>query len=165
MTGQQIEGRHIMRNSIKLTVLGCVAAGMILVAACGREEPQKPVDNAGGADAMPMDMEHDMADGMHDMEGMLQDMGDAERGMTAETTNEGAALFQQHCAVCHPDGGNIINPEKPLHRDALKENGVTSTADIVAIMRNPGPGMTTFGPDTVSDAQAEKIAEHILATY
>jgi cytochrome c6 len=158
MTGQQIEGRQIMRNSIKMTVLGCVAAGMILVAGCGREEPQEPVGNAGGADAMPMDMEHDMADGM-------QDMGDAERDMMAETTNDGAALFQQHCAVCHPDGGNIINPEKPLHRDALEENGVTSTADIVAIMRNPGPGMTTFGPEAVSDAQAEKIAEHILATY
>jgi cytochrome c6 len=24
----------------------------------------------------------------------------------------GEAGFKQHCAICHPDGGNIINPQK-----------------------------------------------------
>lgn len=26
--------------------------------------------------------------------------------------NSGEALFKEHCASCHPDGGNILNPRK-----------------------------------------------------
>jgi cytochrome c6 len=77
----------------------------------------------------------------------------------------GQALFEQHCAVCHPNGGNIINPDKPLDRAALTRNGITDAAAIVAIMRKPAPGMLTFGPDILSEAEAEKIADYILDTF
>jgi cytochrome c6 len=77
----------------------------------------------------------------------------------------GKALFQQHCAACHPDGGNIINPDFPLHKAKLREHNITKPGDIVEKMRNPGPGMTKFDKNTVSDKDAEEIADYILKTY
>jgi len=77
----------------------------------------------------------------------------------------GKALFEQHCAVCHPNGGNIINPAKPLDKESLAANGIKSPADIVAIMRNPGPGMTPFGTGIIPDKAAMQLAEYILKTY
>jgi cytochrome c6 len=77
----------------------------------------------------------------------------------------GEALFKANCAVCHPDGGNIINPQKPLHQKQREANGVKTAADIVQKMRNPGPGMTKFDEKTIPDADAKKIAEYILKTF
>jgi cytochrome c6 len=77
----------------------------------------------------------------------------------------GQELFKEHCAVCHPDGGNIVNPEKTLHKKALEANNVKTAAEIVNKMRNPGPGMQKFDSKTVSDSDAKKIAEYILSTF
>ncbi|MBP2689213.1 MAG: cytochrome c, class [Deltaproteobacteria bacterium] len=70
----------------------------------------------------------------------------------------GAKLFQQHCAACHPGGGNIIKPAMTLHKKDLDANGVKTAKDIVGKMRNPGPGMTRFDAKTVSDKDAQEIA-------
>ncbi|MEZ4485314.1 MAG: hypothetical protein R2864_12250 [Syntrophotaleaceae bacterium] len=35
---------------------------------------------------------------------------------SAAADKDGRELFQQHCAICHPGGGNIINPNKTLGR-------------------------------------------------
>jgi cytochrome c6 len=77
----------------------------------------------------------------------------------------GPELFKEHCAVCHPEGGNIINPGKTLHKKDLTANDVKNSDDILRKMRSPGPGMTTFDKSTVSDGDAKKIAEYILATF
>ena len=77
----------------------------------------------------------------------------------------GKQLFNEHCVVCHPDGGNIINPEKTLHKKELNEHKLTRADDIVALMRNPGPGMTSFDKETIPDEFAEKIARYILDTF
>jgi len=52
----------------------------------------------------------------------------------------GAKLFQQHCAACHPDGGNIIKPALTLRKKDMDARGVKTAEDIVGKMRNPGPG-------------------------
>ena len=83
----------------------------------------------------------------------------------ATAAPSGEALFRQHCAVCHPDGGNIVKPEYTLHAKALAAHRIGKAADIVGRMRNPGPGMTRFDAATVSDAEATAIAEYILATF
>jgi cytochrome c6 len=75
------------------------------------------------------------------------------------------AEFDKHCAVCHPSGGNIINKAKPLTKEARTTNGIKSWKDIVAKMRNPGPGMTKFDKKTISDKEAKAIAEYILKTF
>ncbi|MCD4688217.1 MAG: c-type cytochrome [Desulfuromonadaceae bacterium] len=79
--------------------------------------------------------------------------------------NDGQALFQKHCAVCHPGGGNIINPSKTLDGETLVANGITTVGDIVDNVRQPGPGMTRFSKDQLSDREAGRIAEYILQSY
>ncbi len=86
-------------------------------------------------------------------------------GISNGQGKKGQALFQQHCAVCHPDGGNIVNPKKTLHAKDREANGVKTASDIVHIMRNPGPGMTKFDVKTIPDTDAKEIAEYELKTF
>ena len=78
---------------------------------------------------------------------------------------DGKKEFEKYCAVCHPNGGNSINAQKPLHRKSLRANGVKSAKDIIGKMRNPGPSMTKFDEKTISNAEAKAIAEYILKTF
>jgi cytochrome c6 len=85
----------------------------------------------------------------------------ASRGM-ADQALSGETLFKQHCAVCHPDGGNIVNPKKTLHKQDREANNIKTVKDIVNKMRNPGPGMIKFDEKTIPDKQAKEIAEYVL---
>ena len=89
--------------------------------------------------------------------------------LNAQADTEGKmdakAEFQKHCAVCHPDGGNVINKAKPLTKEARKANGIKSWKDIVAKMRNPGPGMTKFDKTEIPEKEAKAIAEYIIKTF
>jgi len=78
---------------------------------------------------------------------------------------DGKKEFEKYCAVCHPNSGNIINPQKPLSAKSLKANKVAGVDNIVATMRNPGPGMTKFDEKTIPDKTAVAIAEYIIKTY
>ena len=84
---------------------------------------------------------------------------DAGQGMTGEQ------LFQKHCAVCHPNGSNIVNPADTLYRKTLAAHDIKTPADIIGKMRKPGPGMTKFDKKTLPDGDAKKIAEYILKTF
>jgi cytochrome c6 len=77
----------------------------------------------------------------------------------------GEELFKQHCVMCHPDGGNIVNPQYTLHNKGLKTHKIKNAGDIVKKMRHPGEGMTKFDTKTLSDQDATKIAEYILKTF
>ena len=77
----------------------------------------------------------------------------------------GEAEFKEHCAVCHLDGGNIINPKKTLHKGDREANNIRNEADIIKTMRKPGPGMTTFDEKTLSDDQAKEVAKYIFKTF
>jgi cytochrome c6 len=78
---------------------------------------------------------------------------------------DGKKEFEEHCAACHKDGGNTITPTKTLSKKDREANGVRSAKDIIAKMRKPGPGMTTFGTKTLSDKDAKAIAGYILKTF
>jgi cytochrome c6 len=86
-------------------------------------------------------------------------------GTASSENNNGEALFTQHCSVCHPDGGNIVNPQKTLHKKDREANGVKTASDIINKMRNPGPGMTQFDEKTIPDNDATEIAGYILGTF
>jgi cytochrome c6 len=77
----------------------------------------------------------------------------------------GEQAFEKNCTVCHKDGGNIINPAKTLHKKDLEANGITKPADIIAKMRNPGPGMTKFDQKAIPDRTARAIAEYVLKSF
>jgi cytochrome c6 len=78
---------------------------------------------------------------------------------------DGKKEFDEHCAVCHKDGGNLINPAKTLSKKDRAANGVKSAKDIMKLMRKPGPGMTAFNSKTISDKEAKAIADYILKTF
>ena len=78
---------------------------------------------------------------------------------------DGKTEFQEHCASCHPNGGNVVNPKKTLSKKVLKANGVNNAKDIIAKMRNPGPGMTKFDAKEVPDKEAMAIAGYIMKTF
>ena len=80
-------------------------------------------------------------------------------------TKSGEELFKQHCAVCHPEGGNIINAKKTLHGKDLKANNIRNAEDIVKAMRNPGPGMNKFDEKTLPAKEAKEIAEYVLKAF
>jgi len=82
-----------------------------------------------------------------------------------QTSEAGKNLFKQHCAACHPDGGNVIKPDKTLHKEALAAHNIKTPEDIIGKMRNPGPGMSMFDKATIPDNEAEEIAEYILKTF
>jgi len=91
----------------------------------------------------------------------------AAAGFAKEETKSasGEELFKTHCAACHPDGGNIVNPQKTLHKKDRQTNNINKPQDIINKMRNPGPGMTQFDKPTISDKDAKKIAEYIIKTF
>jgi cytochrome c6 len=78
---------------------------------------------------------------------------------------DGKAEFEEHCAVCHPNGGNIINQAKGIGKKQLEANGVKGAKGIVGKMRKPGPGMTQFDKKAISDKEAKAIADYILKTF
>jgi len=86
-------------------------------------------------------------------------------GVSKETDIKGESLFKQNCSPCHPEGGNVINPQKTLHKKDREANGVKKASDIVGKMRNPGQGMTKFDEKTIPDKDAKEIAEYILKTF
>lgn len=77
----------------------------------------------------------------------------------------GESLFTKHCALCHPNGGNIVNAAKTLHAKDREANNVKTKEDIVKLMRNPGPGMIKFGADVIPEKEAMAIAEYIMKTF
>ena len=81
----------------------------------------------------------------------------------AEKTGE--QLFTEHCAVCHAEGGNIINPKKTLLKKDLFANNIKTADDIIKTIRKPGPGMTAFDVKTISDKEARKIADYIFKKF
>lgn len=46
---------------------------------------------------------------------------------------DGVQLFENHCAGCHINGGNIIRRGKTLKLAALQRNGIDGPEDIAAI--------------------------------
>ena len=97
---------------------------------------------------------------------MLVVTGLASTGLAAGTKgNKGEELFKKHCAVCHPNGSNTLNPKKPLSRKEREANGVKTAKDIIMKMRNPGPGMTKFDEKTVPKQDAKAVAEYVIKTF
>jgi len=89
----------------------------------------------------------------------------AAAGEQSAKAHPGEKLFTQQCAVCHPQGGNIINPQKNLSKKFLNANTIMTEEDIIKIMRKGAPGMSKFDTATISDEDAKLIAGYILKTF
>jgi cytochrome c6 len=80
-------------------------------------------------------------------------------------TGKGEMLFRQFCANCHPDGGNVSDPARNLHRSTLRANRINKPEDIIRIMRNPISRMLRFDVTTLPDEDARAIADYVLDTF
>lgn len=81
----------------------------------------------------------------------------------AASDKEGAKLFQKNCAGCHLGGGNVLNAQKTLKKDALVKYEMYSKEAIVYQVTNGKNAMPAFGK-RLSSEQIEKLAEYVLAT-
>ncbi len=86
-------------------------------------------------------------------------------GCSPRSGESAAQIFAQHCAGCHPDGDNTVNPQKTLHKKDLEANNIRTPGDIVNRMRNPGVGMPRFERDVITDKDALSVARYILSTF
>jgi cytochrome c6 len=86
---------------------------------------------------------------------------DTKKGEKIDAKHE----FEEHCAACHPKGGNIMKSDKTLSKKSMAAHGIKTEKDIVAKMRNPGPGMNKFDAKAVSDKEATAIAKYVLTTF
>ena len=84
---------------------------------------------------------------------------------TQQQLTRGEGLFKQYCSPCHPNGGNVSDPERTLQGSALRSHHITKPRDIVHIMRNPISRMIRFDAETLSDKDATAIAEYVLYTF
>lgn len=91
--------------------------------------------------------------------------GCTDRNRVERPSTSGEALFLRHCAGCHPQGRNLLYPQKDLQRLTLAANGITTPEGIVRVMRNPGRGMTRFDRTTLPDAEALLIGRYVLESF
>ena len=87
----------------------------------------------------------------------------AAAGVASE--KKGEAIFKEKCAMCHPDGGNAMKPDKTLKKKDLDKAGIKNKADLVKYLRNPGPGMSKFDAKALPDKDAHEVAEYVLKTF
>jgi cytochrome c6 len=86
-------------------------------------------------------------------------------GGVCAAENDGRSDFEMLCSGCHPQGGNSLNPAKTLRKMDREANGIRTAADIVKIMRKPGPGMRAYTKDDLSNKRAKALADYILKTF
>ena len=74
----------------------------------------------------------------------------------------GVQLFQNHCAGCHVNGGNILRRSKTLKLEALEANGITSPGAIATIAAQ-GRGQMSGYAAVLGDGGAEAVAAYVWA--
>ena len=74
----------------------------------------------------------------------------------------GDQLFQNHCAGCHVNGGNILRRSKTLKLAALQRNGITSPGAIATIAAQGRGQMSGYGA-VLGDGGADAVAEYVWA--
>ncbi len=79
---------------------------------------------------------------------------------------QGERLYAAHCAACHPNGGNVINPKLPV----LNSPKLKDVDTFIKFNRNPispegAPGgMPAFPKDKLSDNELKQIYEYLMGS-
>lgn len=102
---------------------------------------------------------------MGGQKGQMMKAGQDEK-QKSPTETVGAKIFKDHCAGCHPDGGNILAPNLPLKGSSVLANFRT----FLSFIRNPKMpdgskgAMPSFGRSKVSDKRARALYQFVTAT-
>ena len=78
----------------------------------------------------------------------------------ALATPAGAALFEQHCAGCHVNGGNILRRGKTLKLSALERQGLASP-EAIAQVAAAGVGQMSGYASALGDGGPEAVAAYV----
>jgi cytochrome c6 len=79
---------------------------------------------------------------------------------TVSESEDGARLFEAHCAGCHRQGGNIIRRGKTLKLAALERNGLDDPAAIARIAAAGIGQMGGYG-EALGEGGAEAVADWV----
>lgn len=88
-------------------------------------------------------------------------------GTTKGDIKKGKQLYESmQCVLCHTDGGNNLNPERPVKGNAfLKRFPATADGDkaLIKLIREgvPSKGMPDFGKDKMSDQDMSDLIAYI----
>ena len=94
---------------------------------------------------------------------LLLNVGTAKAVTTAvPTTSQGSVLFQQHCAGCHINGGNIIRRGKNLRLKTLERDDIATVQAMAAIARE-GRGQMSGYEDALGPDGDQLVAEWVLS--
>lgn len=69
----------------------------------------------------------------------------------------GQAIYAENCAGCHPNGGNVTHPKRPVKGSPQ----ISSQETFFAWIRKPKPPMPAFPPAAISDEQAKELYQYI----
>ncbi|MEO0885141.1 MAG: c-type cytochrome [Cyanobacteria bacterium J06648_10] len=71
-----------------------------------------------------------------------------------------ATLFEENCAGCHVNGGNVIRRGKNLKKKAMVRNGYESVDAITQIIANGKGIMSAYG-DRLNEEEISAIAQYV----
>lgn len=78
----------------------------------------------------------------------------------AEADGQGGALFANHCAGCHLNGGNIIRRSKSLKLTALERQGLASP-EAIAQVAAAGVGQMGGYAAVLGEGGPEAVAAYV----
>jgi mono/diheme cytochrome c family protein len=77
------------------------------------------------------------------------------------TLQQGEKLFANQCAGCHANGGNGLNPAKPVKGSAKFKD----KAAFIAYLRQPGAGMPAYDASAIADSDAEVLRHYLVTQF
>jgi mono/diheme cytochrome c family protein len=98
--------------------------------------------------------------------GGMMNKGQGGESQESLTTTPGAGIFSSNCASCHPNGRNVVTPNLPLKGSRMLADFKT----FLNFIRNPKMpdgskgAMAAFTKSIISDRQAERLYQFIIAT-
>ena len=93
---------------------------------------------------------------------LLLSLGSAGASLAAgPDASPGALLFEQHCAGCHINGGNIIRRGKNLKLKTLEREQI-ATVDAIAAIAREGRGQMSGYADVLGSDGDQLVAEWVL---
>jgi len=80
---------------------------------------------------------------------------------SARGAASGAQIFANRCAVCHPNGGNVINPNLPLRGSPL----LGSFETFRTFVRKGRRAMPAFSPSQINDSQMRALYQYVSSAW
>jgi cytochrome c6 len=74
---------------------------------------------------------------------------------------DGAVLFENNCAGCHVNGGNIVRRGKNLKLKTLQKNGVDSI-EAIAQLVTQGKGLMSAYGDRLTAEEIATVSQYVL---